>query len=260
MEKIATLNKSETHQQSVLPDHRGLQYQSFLPQLAATRRVKRYLEIGVQNGVMLSKMPIETAAGVDPYFSLQSDVSKGKKRVTLIQRTSDEFFADEDPLALLSGHPDLAFLDGMHTFEYLLRDFYNTEAICRPNSLIAIHDCLPVSVAMMVRNEIEAKKVGANDPHPNWWTGDVWKIIPILKEYRPDLKIVCVNSQPTGLVFVTNLNPASSTLRERYVEIIDKYRVIPNDEHSLNCLYSENEIVAAEKILTDFDESLYFRR
>ena len=57
--------------------------------------------------------------------------------------TSDEFFAKFDPRDALGSKIDLAFLDGQHLFEYVLRDFMNTEAVCEENSFILLHDCSP---------------------------------------------------------------------------------------------------------------------
>ncbi len=53
------------------------------------------------------------------------------------------FFARHDLGGLLGKPISMAFLDGMHHFEYLLRDFINTEKHCSSNSVILLHDCLP---------------------------------------------------------------------------------------------------------------------
>lgn len=51
--------------------------------------------------------------------------------VHLCRHTSDEFFARSDLHELLGGTPvDLAFIDGMHLFEFALRDFVNLERLC----------------------------------------------------------------------------------------------------------------------------------
>ncbi len=33
-----------------------------------------------------------------------------------------------------------------------------------------------------------------------YWTGDVWKLIPILQRYRPDLQLTLFDAPPSGLV------------------------------------------------------------
>ena len=70
----------------------------------------------------------------------------------MYQITSDAFFKDVDAISSLGGSPDIAFLDGMHLFEFLLRDFYNTESICDPSSVMILHDCLPLNEAMAHRD------------------------------------------------------------------------------------------------------------
>lgn len=94
-----------------------------------------------------------------------------------------------------------SFLDGMHLFEFLLRDFIAAEKASGPNGVIAMHDCCPFSHEMTTRDLDNLPQGGGA------WTGDVWKLIPILREYRPDLKLTVLNAAPTGLVFVSGLKP-----------------------------------------------------
>lgn len=237
--------------------HNGLIYNEFLPQLSTKRRTRRYLEIGVSQGRLMLDMPAQIAVGVDPSFDIVCNVAKAKRVTTLVQATSDEFFADKGLRATLGGPPDLSFLDGFHSFEFLLRDFYNTERFGTRHSLIAMHDCLPLDGKMINRSFDE---VGREDSDfPFWWTGDVWKIIPILQEFRSDIRLVCVSSYPTGVVFATNLDPTSDTLQSRYFEIVDKYRMVTNDRESLASLYRSIDLVDPSVILRDLDFSLYFR-
>jgi hypothetical protein len=51
----------------------------------------------------------------------------------------------------------------------------------------------------------------------------VWKLLPILADYRPDLNVNVVAVNPTGMGIVTNLDPSSSTLRDDHADIISKY-------------------------------------
>jgi len=239
-------------------DHNGIIYFDFLPALAAKRDVMRYLEIGVFEGHLLSRIPTETAVGVDPNFQLKYDVTQTKKRVHLHRIGSDAFFADASAVLTIGGAPDLAFLDGLHVFEYLLRDFYNTESICNKRSLIAIHDCLPLSAGMAHRDSVESSKLTAGTKFAGAWAGDVWKLIPILHKYRPELKIVCVDAPPTGVVFVTGLDPSSTILRDRYLEIVREFHAIENGNENIAALYESIEIVPTENVLNNFDHSLFF--
>ncbi len=116
----------------------------------------------------------------------------------------------------------MAFLDGLHHFEVLLRDFLNTEKHCRRGSIILLHDCLPID-AHIARRLMEDDTYRERSAYPGHWAGDVWKTLAILKKARNDLKIVVYDSAPTGLVAITNLDPNSTALEERYFELVAEY-------------------------------------
>ena len=99
--------------------------------------------------------------------------------------------------AELGGLPvDLAFIDGMHHFEYALRDFAYLERCCARSSTILIHDCFPLD-----------RETAERDRRPFFWSGDVWRLVVLLKKYRPDLTIHTIGTPPTGLGMVRNLDP-----------------------------------------------------
>lgn len=186
-------------------------------------------------------------------------IAAGKTDVRLFQMPSDAFFAEVDVTAALGGPVDFAFLDGMHQFEYLLRDFYNTERIAGPNGLIALHDCLPLTKQMILRDSQEAVRLSRETPYNGWWTGDVWKVVAILAKYRPDLRLVCVDAPPTGLVFVSNLDPGNDSLRRDYCRIVEEFALVPNTAEGLAAFYDAITVVPTARILSGFDHSLYFR-
>jgi hypothetical protein len=128
--------------------------------------------------------------------------------------TSDDFFQSHDPAQILGGRIDFAFLDGLHLFEALLRDFTNTERFCRCNSVVALHDCIPPELSWTARTP----------PPGDYWMGDVWKVPLVLRKYRPDLKIYALDSPPSGLVLITNLDPGSSVLSSGYYDILTEFR------------------------------------
>jgi hypothetical protein len=245
----------------VIPDmHEGIHYYDFMSELSRKRDVKRYLEIGVNAGGLMSRVHASIAVGVDPQYVLSSDVTKNKKVVSLVQETSDRFFESYDYAAMAGGPPELCFLDGLHIFEYLLRDFINTEAICSAKSLICMHDCLPLNDTMIMRSVEESLAASSTSTQfKGWWTGDVWKIVPILQEYRPDLKLVLVDSFPTGVACVTNLDPTNKILQHSYLDIVGKYKSMGDDLVSLSKLYSSIEVVSAASVLNNWDNTSFFR-
>jgi hypothetical protein len=208
-------------QQTVLshPDLTGTDYRSVLTWFHRGLTPSSYFEIGTLDGKTLELAHCKSLA-VDPNFIIAgADVMANKPLCLLYQMTSDAFFDTFDPVRLLDDRIRFAFLDGMHRCEFLLRDFMNTERSCVTNSVIAMHDCIPVETAMAERVPF---CVPAIAPHrAQWWTGDVWRTVMALKHFRPDLAIYPFDAHPTGLVCITNLNPTSRVLFDRYEEIRD---------------------------------------
>ena len=97
---------------------------AFLDQVHAKLRPETYLEIGIRNGTSLALSRARSVA-IDPAFHITAEISCD---VRLFRTSSDEYFNRADPLAPTDGRPfDLAFIDGLHLFEFALRDFIHTE-------------------------------------------------------------------------------------------------------------------------------------
>jgi predicted O-methyltransferase YrrM len=201
------------------PRHQGTGYLKLLRRLHALQRPRTYLEIGTAAGKTLALARCASIA-IDPRFRLAHDVHTGKQACHLFEMTSDAFFAAHNPTALFGETTDLAFIDGMHHFEFALRDFMNIEPHCRPDSLIVLHDCLPVD-SHMARRDPRDRSRAAGSHYPNAWAGDTWKALWILQRYRSDLRIFAFDAPPSGLAVVTGLDPASTLLKQRYEEAMD---------------------------------------
>ncbi len=186
----------------------GEHYFRVLARVHAQVRPATYLEVGVSRGESLKLVGPETLAlGIDPQPRVGFPLGPHQK---IFAQTSDEFFARPDVPALLGGKPlEMAFIDGMHHFEYALRDFINIEPLCRPDSLIFVHDCYPIDARSAERDQTTA-----------YWSGDIWRLIVLLKKYRPDLVIHTLGTPPTGLGLITHLDPASVLLRSRLPDLI----------------------------------------
>src|SRR5262245_20991235 len=195
-------------------------YLDFLSNLASESGAQTYLEIGTQAGSSLARIDCPSIA-VDPSLSLSVEVVGKKPICMLFQMTSDDFFKRYDPVRLLGRRLDVAFLDGMHLYEFLLRDLINTDKYCQRGSVIALHDCITPTFEMTSR---ECRGATLNRKYLNYWTGDVWKIIPILKAYRPDMEVQYVDCPPTGLVILTRLDPSSNVLAANYDTIVSEFR------------------------------------
>jgi tetratricopeptide (TPR) repeat protein len=201
----------------------GPPYRDVLRRLHELLRPRTYLEIGVETGATLAfAKNAERAIGVDPDASkLRRDLVPPCARV--FHETSDAFFARQTRAqALGAHHVDLAFIDGMHWFEYALRDFVNVEAWSSPASAVVLHDCLPLFPLTASRER-----------RTKFWVGDVWKVVGILRRYRPELRVKIVATAPSGLCIVRGLDPTSRLLRERLDEIIEQYRELPYPSRAL---------------------------
>lgn len=217
----------------------GKDYFLTLSQLHKTLLPKIYFEIGTATGLSLNIAACESVA-VDPFFQLKQDVLGMKPRLLLIQKTSDDFFNNDAMFVFRNSKIDMAFLDGMHLFEYALRDFINTEKHMASNGIIVLHDCLPPDIYIACRNRgSEFHKLSKK---PAWWTGDVWKIVVILKRYRPDLIIEVYDSAPTGLVIVRKPDPKSMILQYKYNDLVSEFMPITLEEYGLKKFRLECEI------------------
>lgn len=187
-----------------------MQYRPFLTEVHALVEPRTYLEIGVRSGKSLALSRCRSV-GIDPAYQVTAEISCD---VSLFRTTSDEYFAREAPLAPTGGQPfDLAFIDGMHLFEFAFRDFLHAERHSTPSSVVVFDDVLPRKVEEAARQRVTKA-----------WTGDVYPVIPVLARYRPEVATILVDTQPTGLMLVVGLDPDSTVLADEYASIMDEYR------------------------------------
>jgi len=182
----------------------GERYTKVLARIFEQLRPRTYVEVGVSQGgtLQLARLPT-VAIGIDPEPKLARPLAPNHR---VFAETSDAFFASHDVRAELGGLPvDLAFIDGMHHFEFAFRDFINLERLCTRESTILIHDCYPLD-----RLSAERERPG------RFWSGDIWRLIVLLKKYRPDLVLQTIGAPPTGLAVVRSLDPASRVLQDNY--------------------------------------------
>jgi predicted O-methyltransferase YrrM len=193
-------------------------YLKLLGAIHARLRPRTYVEIGVADGLSLATVRPQTLAiGVDPAMSIAVPI---RARTKLFPLSSDEFFHDCDVRAELAGRPvDMAFIDGHHVFEQALRDFINLERFCAPESVILMHDCLPGDRETSSREQTKIH-----------WTGDVWKIVPCLSRYRPDLLVQTLDVPPAGLTVVRHLDPSSTILLELYDKVCEEFVPLEHDD------------------------------
>jgi hypothetical protein len=173
-------------------------------------RPRSYLEIGVNTGRSLALSRTLTIA-VDPAFKITAEVQCDLR---LVKATSDEFFAQDDALARFpDGRIDLAFIDGLHLIEFALRDFMNVERHSDWTSVIVLDDVLPRNVGEAARER--GGRIA--------WAGDVFKLAEVLGRYRPDLLVLPLDTDPTGVLLVLGADRESQVLQDHYDEIVAEY-------------------------------------
>lgn len=193
-----------------------------------------YFEIGVQTGKSLSIAKCE-AIGVDPMPLLSKNLNANAKVITA---SSDVFFSHHCDL-LLGKSIDLSFIDGMHLFEYVLRDFINVERYSRPHTLIVVDDIFPGHPDQANRKRCTKA-----------WTGDVWKLKTVLEQYRPDLVTLAINAYPTGLLFIANLDPDNTELISNYEHIVEEYAKDINPPETV--IQRDNAISGKASVINEF--------
>ncbi len=218
-----------------------LDYLKIMQRIHTEHRPKLYLEIGVANGysLQLARCP---SIGIDPAFEINCTQHFP---TSLFKSTSDGFFANQRLCEnRLAQGIDLAYIDGMHLAEYVVRDFINVEKWSSPGGVIVLDDVLPEQIEMADR-----------DRHFNAWTGDIYKLIPILAQYRPDLNVRVVEayaaSYRKGLAIITNLDPASTVLDENFDEIGER---IAEGEFTVDSIAELESLATMTPILQLFED------
>lgn len=120
----------------------------FVNRIATKIQAINYLEIGAANNLLFDSVICNVKVGVDPHKG-------GTERVT-----SDFFFSKN------TSNFDLIFVDGLHTYEQIVKDVNNSLKILNSGGYVILHDMFP-------RNwkECFMPAVTLGD-----WTGDVWKL------------------------------------------------------------------------------------
>ncbi len=215
------------------PQISGAGYRSVLAGLETQVAPDWYLEIGSRTGSSLKDRKCSFVA-VDPEFKLVPDVFNASRAQLFFQEESDTFF-EGGFLARAGISPQLAFIDGMHLIDYVLRDFRNTEAAMAAGGVIALHDILPFNAEMTTRELSALDEIDA-------WTGDVWKIIPILQKYRPDLVLEVVGAPRTGILVVRNIDPNNRTLFDAEHEIFADFLELDMADYGPDAFFGAFEL------------------
>ncbi|MBM9461036.1 class I SAM-dependent methyltransferase [Nocardioides sp. zg-536] len=207
----------------------------FLAALHQRVRPRTYLEIGVQLGqsLTLSRVP---SIGIDPDFSITSELQAD---IHLAKATSDEFFARRNPLAHLPIKVlDLAFIDGMHLAEWSLRDYLAVERFTHGASVIVFDDMLP-------RAAVEANRYRET----SFWTGDVYKALDALRQMRPDVVVIEVNTTGSGVAVALCPDASRDGVLEGYDDWLESSAVVPDPQPVPTEVLTRSRAVDPEALL-----------
>jgi hypothetical protein len=192
----------------------GPNYYEVLRWLHEELKPPSYLEIGVFRGRSLSlAMPPTIALGIDPCPKVDHH---WQTQTQVVPMTSSEFFSGHSLAEFFRADCfSLALVDGLHQFEHAIDDIFNLEVYAQPDSVIAVHDTIPLD-----------ERTAARTPRTEFYTGDVWKVVPFLKQFRPDLEIVTVRTGPSGLTLIRRLS-TSRKKQQADIKALARFRGLP---------------------------------
>ncbi len=178
--------------------------------LLKNRAEKIYLEIGVSTGRVFFDIKSKTKFAVDPLFKI-SAFKRFRRTVKnplnifadFYPMTSDAFFASEAAELFKNKKIDVCLVDGMHEYEYALRDMENAVKYLKDDGVIIVHDCNPIT-----REKAGTFKEWESRNFAGEWNGDVWKAIVYLRSQRKDINVFVLDCD-YGLGIITKGHPES---------------------------------------------------
>ena len=121
---------------------------------------KRYLEVGVWDGVHLASVDIADKTGIDIL----------ERPAILDDATRYTEGNSHDALSELAGERfDVIFIDGLHHYEHCIKDILLALNLLTSTGAIVVHDVFPLD---------SPDAVSAVPRVSGEWTGDVWKVVP----------------------------------------------------------------------------------
>ncbi|SRR5258706_4657068 len=177
-------------------------------ELMTKKKLKNYLEIGVFNGRVFFRVKSTFKIAVDPSFAFDAIRKLGKLFINpynlfnrYIEKKSDDFFAQDAPRLFANRQCNLSLIDGMHEYDFALRDVENTLKYLSDDGVIIMHDCNPVT-----KDEACTFEEWKAKDFKGQWNGDVWKTIMHLRTFRNDINVFVLDCDQ-GLGVITKQKP-----------------------------------------------------
>ena len=168
---------------------------------------KRYLEIGVLHGVTFRDVEIADRTAVDPGFGF--DTSELANDAThFFKETSDSFFAHQP----INPPYDVVLIDGMHTFEQVVRDLSNVLVRTHHRSAIILDDTVPDDAYSTVKDPAASYRYRDIDKAPKLgWQGDVYKTVFYIHDFFPSLNYRTITGMGNPQTIVWRANGMQRT-------------------------------------------------
>ena len=183
------------------------------------KKYRSYLEIGTFKNDLFNHVKCNVKVGVDP-------VSGGN-----IRKTSDAFFSENNQKF------DLIFIDGLHHYEQVKRDIFNSLKFLNSKGIILLHDCLPRNYYYQAvpRSQIN-------------WNGDTWKAFLEIRNQTMYDTYCCNADEGIGVILKRdNLNPLNMNIKSFQNFNFNKF--VTNYKKYLNLVEYESLI----KILKEYE-------
>lgn len=211
-----------------------------------------YLEIGIEYGTTFSEVHFENKTGVDPSHK----VSENQREYLQIQNmTSDDFFVYFDKfMRLLNDRKggnkfiprafrlfDIAFIDGMHQAEYVMRDINHCVHYLNENGILFVDDILPLTEDEQLK--IPKKHIIEDGilKYVSPWTGDVWKVVyHMILHYGDHFSFQWFHHPNYRGVFMMHSITKFSMNVDTELSQINQYEYRRDFQHYLDVLCSKN--------------------
>lgn len=194
----------------------------FIQFIIDTCKFERYLEIGTAPGAdCFKKIRCKIKIGCDPV------VSTGPVDAGMVYGlTSDDFFKINTMTFQIS------YIDGMHLYEYVIRDIVNSWNCLDLGGFIICHDCIPYDETAASRELL----------NPNWaWNGDVYRSILWFKDTYPDIPCFVVTTDyGFGLIYKNKDTKLSENCDNILSYLEYDYHWLQNNMDKLNLITEEN--------------------
>jgi hypothetical protein len=192
-----------------------MDYVQFLALMKRILRPHTYIEVGIGEGATFFSDPVpEFVIGIDPNLQFGATLASRTpncRGMVIMRSSSDEAFAEFSSHNTLGDHKaDMAFVDGLHHSDVVLRDIANCARVSRENALIFVHDVFP-------GNEAQASR----QPIAGAWMGDVYKVVPVivrLLHWVPTLLIKDI--APSGMFILRATGDIYGSIFNRYQMLV----------------------------------------